>query len=57
MSPLGSHVPIPIEPAAPAKRVLLLTHRSPEVTASGLPVILSILEEAGLGCWCRPPRW
>ncbi len=48
MSPLGSHVPIPIEPAAPAKRVLLLTHRSPEVTASGLPVILSILEEAGL---------
>jgi len=48
VSPLGSHVPIPIEPAAPAKRVLLLTHRSPEVTASGLPVILSILEEAGL---------
>ncbi len=47
--PLGSAVPIPVEPArAPVKRVLLLTHRAPEVTSSGLPAILSILEDAGV---------
>jgi NAD+ kinase len=44
----GSGVPIPIETAKPAKRVLLLTHRSPEVTATSLPAILSILEDAGV---------
>ena len=44
----GSDVPIAIEPAKPAKRVLLLTHRSPEVTASSLPAVLSILEDAGV---------
>jgi NAD+ kinase len=32
----------------PAKRVLLLTHRSPEVTASSLPAVLSILEDAAV---------
>ena len=34
--------------AVPVKRVLLLTHREPEVTASTLPAILSILEDAGV---------
>lgn len=43
-----SAIPIPIEPARAAKRVLLLTHRAPEVTASGLPAVLSILEDAGV---------
>ncbi len=46
--PVGSHVPIAIDQAVPAKRVLLLTHRGPEVTAGGLAAILSILEEAGV---------
>jgi NAD+ kinase len=45
---LGSGMPIPIEQAVPAKRVLLLTHRGPDVTASGLPPIMSILQEAGV---------
>jgi NAD+ kinase len=47
-APSGSAVPIPIETAVPAKRVLLLTHRSPEVTASSLPAVLSILEDAAV---------
>lgn len=47
-TPVGSHVPIAIDKAVPAKRVLLLTHRGPEVTAGGLKAILSILEEAGV---------
>lgn len=50
MSPrvIGGYEPIPIEPAVPAERVLLLTHRSPEVTASALPAVLSILGDAGI---------
>ena len=44
----GSHMPIPIEQGVAARRVLLLTHRGPDVTASGLSAILSILEEAGV---------
>lgn len=44
----GSAEPIPIEPAVPAKRVLLITHRSPEATASVLPAVLAILAEAGV---------
>jgi NAD+ kinase len=44
----GSEAPIPIEQAVPAKRVLLLTHRGPDVTNTGLPSILSILEDAGV---------
>lgn len=44
----GSQMPIPIEQAVPARRVLLLTHRGPDVTASGLTAILSILDEAGV---------
>jgi NAD+ kinase len=44
----GSGVPIPIETANAAKRVVLLTHRSPEVTTTSLPAVLSILEDAGV---------
>jgi NAD+ kinase len=46
--PLGSEVPISIEQARPVERVLLLTHREPEVTASSLPAVLSILQDAGV---------
>jgi NAD+ kinase len=46
---LGSGAPITVsEAAAPVRRVLLLTHREPEVTASSLPTILSILDDAGV---------
>lgn len=44
----GSDMPIPVNPAVPAKRVLLLSHRAPEVVQSGLEAIISILEEAGV---------
>lgn len=47
-APIGSGVPISIAEACPVKRVLLLTHREPEVTASTLPAVLSILEDAGV---------
>ena len=46
--PLGSGVPISIEEAKPVKRVLLLTHREPAVTASTLPAVLAILEDTGV---------
>jgi len=46
--PLGSDVPISFEEARPVERVLLLTHREPEVTASSLPAVLSILQDAGV---------
>jgi NAD+ kinase len=46
--PLGSDVPISFEQARPVERVLLLTHREPEVTASSLPAVLSILQDAGV---------
>ena len=47
--PLGSGVPISIEDSGrQVKRVLLLTHRGPEVTASALPTVVSILQEAGV---------
>jgi len=45
---MGSAEPIRIDQAVAVKRVLLLTHREPDVTASTLPAILSILEEAGV---------
>ena len=38
----------PIEDAKPVKRVLLLTHREPDVTASTLPTVMAILQEAGV---------
>jgi NAD+ kinase len=41
-------VPISIQQARPVQRVLLLTHREPVVTASSLPAVLSILEDAGV---------
>lgn len=47
-APLGSGVPISITAALPVKRVLLLTHREPTVTASSLPAVLSILSDAGV---------
>lgn len=47
-SELSSAEPIRVDQARPAKRVLLLTHREPAVTASSLPAILSILEDAGV---------
>ncbi len=41
--------PIPISPAgAPAKRVLLLTHRAPEQTMAALDTVLAILNECGV---------
>lgn len=46
--PTASDAPIPIEPAVPVKRVLLLTHREPGVTASSLPAVLSILQDSGV---------
>jgi NAD+ kinase len=47
--PLGSGAPITFTDAAvPVRRVLLLTHREPEVTASSLPTIMSILDDAGV---------
>ncbi len=46
--PLGSAVPIAVAAGHPVKRVLLLTHREPEVTASTLPAVLAILQEAGV---------
>lgn len=47
--PLGSGAPITFTDAVvPVRRVLLLTHREPEVTASSLPTIMSILEDAGV---------
>ncbi len=46
--PLGSAVPIAVEEAVPVRRVLLLTHREPGVTAASLPTVLSILREAGV---------
>jgi NAD+ kinase len=45
---LGSEVPISVEEAVPVRRVLLLTHREPGVTAASLPTVLSILREAGV---------
>ena len=39
--------PIATEEGRPVSRVLLLTHREPAVTASTLPAVLSILEDAG----------
>ena len=36
------------EHRSPVRRVLLVTHRSPEVTESALPAVLSILKEAGV---------
>jgi NAD+ kinase len=47
-APPGSTAPIAIERASPVRRVLLLTHREPAVTASTLPTILSILDESGV---------
>ncbi|HTI35865.1 MAG TPA: NAD(+)/NADH kinase [Miltoncostaea sp.] len=48
-APIGSGVPIAIDPAAvPVKRVLLLTHREPAVTTTPLPAVLSILKDAGV---------
>jgi NAD+ kinase len=47
-APIGSGVPISIEEAVPVKRVLLLTHREPAVTATTLPAVLSILKDAGV---------
>lgn len=47
-APVGSAAPIPVEGARPVKRVLLLTHREPAVTATTLPAVLSILEDAGV---------
>ena len=32
----------------PVKRVLLLTHKAPEVTASALPGVLSLFNDAGV---------
>ena len=46
--PLGSAIPITVEEGHPVKRVLLLTHREPDVTASTLPTVLAILQEAGV---------
>jgi len=46
--PLGSGVPITVEDAHPVRRVLLLTHREPDVTASTLPTVMAILQEAGV---------
>jgi NAD+ kinase len=46
--PRASSAPISVEEAVPVKRVLLLTHREPRVTAQNLPAILSILEDAGV---------
>ena len=46
--PLPSATPITAAPGQPVKRVLLLTHREPDVTASTLPTVLSILQEAGV---------
>ncbi|MGD9572348.1 MAG: NAD(+)/NADH kinase [Thermoleophilia bacterium] len=46
--PLGSGVPISVEEAVPVKRVLILTHREPHVTAGSLPAVISILDEAGV---------
>ncbi len=46
--PRASSHPISIEDAHPVKRVLLLTHRDPSVTAPTLPAVLSILEDAGV---------
>jgi NAD+ kinase len=40
--------PIALLSGRPASRVLLLTHRSPEVTHDALPAILSILEGCGV---------
>jgi len=36
------------EHRSPVRRVLLVTHRSPEVTESGLPAVLSILQASGV---------
>ena len=47
-APLGSGVPITVEEGHPVKRVLLLTHREPDVTASTLPTVMAILQEAGV---------
>jgi NAD+ kinase len=47
-APLGSGVPISVSEAHPVERVLLLTHREPAVTASSLPAVLSILQDAGV---------
>jgi NAD+ kinase len=47
-APRDSGVPIAVEEARPVKRVLLLTHRAPEVTATTLPAVLSILEDCGV---------
>ncbi len=46
--PQGSAVPIAETSGQPVKRVLLLTHREPDVTASTLPSVLAILQEAGV---------
>jgi NAD+ kinase len=40
--------PITVAPGRPASRVVLLTHRSPEVTNEALPAVLSILEGCGV---------
>ena len=47
-APLGSGVPITVEAGHPVRRVLLLTHREPDVTASTLPTVMAILQEAGV---------
>lgn len=46
--PQGSAVPIAETSGQPVKRVLLLTHREPDVTALTLPTVLAILQEAGV---------
>ena len=47
-APLGSGVPITVEGGRPVRRVLLLTHREADVTASTLPTVMAILQEAGV---------
>jgi NAD+ kinase len=39
---------IPVVSGLPVKRVLLLTHKAPEVTDHALPAVLSILESEGI---------
>lgn len=46
LEPTDAGAPIPITPARAAERVVLVTHRAPEVTEAALPTVLAIMEEA-----------
>ena len=48
LRPTDDEADVPITKAQPAERVVLVTHRAPEVTEAALPTVLATLGEAGV---------